>query len=303
MTQTRISPLAWVLLGALALIWGTSFLSNRAALGGAGVLTVVSLRVLGGAALLWLWVVARRLPVPRDPRYLLRFLTMGALNNAIPFSLIVWGQKHIDSGLASILNASTAVFAVVIAAAVFADEKLTLNKALGVAIGFAGVVIAIGPDALAGFTPTSAGQLAVVGASIAYGFAGAYARRAIRGLSPEVAAAGMLTGATVWMLPAMLLVEGVPSFDWAAPVWAGIVWLAFGCSALAYLIYYRILALAGAGNLSLVTLLIPPVAILAGATVYGERLGWNALAGFAVLAAGLMLLNRAPAKPRDGKTA
>ena len=303
MTQTRISPLAWVLLGALALIWGTSFLSNRAALGGAGVLTVVSLRVLGGAALLWLWVVARRLPVPRDPRYLLRFLIMGALNNAIPFSLIVWGQKHIDSGLASILNASTAVFAVVIAAAVFADEKLTLNKALGVAIGFAGVVIAIGPDALAGFTPTSAGQLAVVGASIAYGFAGAYARRAIRGLSPEVAAAGMLTGATVWMLPAMLLVEGVPSFDWAAPVWAGIVWLAFGCSALAYLIYYRILALAGAGNLSLVTLLIPPVAILAGATVYGERLGWNALAGFGVLAAGLMLLNRAPAKPRDGKTA
>jgi drug/metabolite transporter (DMT)-like permease len=303
MTQTRISPLAWVLLGALALIWGTSFLSNRAALGGAGVLTVVSLRVLGGAALLWLWVVARRLPVPRDPRYLLRFLIMGALNNAIPFSLIVWGQKHIDSGLASILNASTAVFAVVIAAAVFADERLTLNKALGVAIGFAGVVIAIGPDALAGFTPTSAGQLAVVGASIAYGFAGAYARRAIRGLSPEVAAAGMLTGATVWMLPAMLLVEGVPSFDWAAPVWAGIVWLAFGCSALAYLIYYRILALAGAGNLSLVTLLIPPVAILAGATVYGERLGWNALAGFAVLAAGLMLLNRAPAKPRDGKTA
>ena len=303
MTQTRISPLAWVLLGALALIWGTSFLSNRAALGGAGVLTVVSLRVLGGAALLWLWVVARRLPVPRDPRYLLRFLIMGALNNAIPFSLIVWGQKHIDSGLASILNASTAVFAVVIAAAVFADERLTLNKALGVAIGFAGVVIAIGPDALAGFTPTSAGQLAVVGASIAYGFAGAYARRAIRGLSPEVAAAGMLTGATVWMLPAMLLVEGVPSFDWAAPVWAGIVWLAFGCSALAYLIYYRILALAGAGNLSLVTLLIPPVAILAGATVYGERLGWNALAGFGVLAAGLMLLNRAPAKPRDGKTA
>ncbi|MBW6505707.1 MAG: DMT family transporter [Rhodobacteraceae bacterium] len=307
MTQTRISPLAWLLLGALALIWGTSFLSNRAALGGAGVLTVVGLRVVGGAVVLWLWVLARRLPVPRDPRYVLRFLIMGALNNAIPFSLIVWGQQHIESGLASILNASTAVFAVVIAAAVFADERLTLNKALGVAIGFAGVVIAIGPAALMGFTLTSAGQLAVVGASISYGFAGAYARRAIRGLSPEVAAAGMLTGGTVWMLPAMLLIDGVPSFDWAASVWAGIAWLAFGCSALAYLIYYRILALAGAGNLSLVTLLIPPVAILAGAWVYGERLGWNALAGFGMLAVGLMALNRAPAKPaqpakpRDGQ--
>jgi len=306
--QTRISKLAWVLLGALALVWGTSFLSNRAALGGAGVLTVVSMRVLGGAVLLWLWVIARRLPVPREPRYLRSFLIMGALNNAIPFSLIVWGQQHIDSGLAAILNASTAIFAVVIAAAVFADENLTLNKGLGVAIGFAGVVIAIGPEALGGFTLASAGQLAVIGASIAYGFAGAYARHAIRGLGPEVAAAGMLTGAAVWLLPAMLLTEGVPSFDWAWPVWAGMLWLAVGCSALAYLIYYRILALAGAGNLSLVTLLIPPVAILAGAAVYGERLGWNALVGFGVLAAGLLLLNRKPresagplAKPRDGQ--
>lgn len=293
-SQTRISPLAWVLLGALALIWGTSFLSNRAALAEAGVLTVVGLRVLGGATLLWIWVALRRLPVPRDPRYIGRFLIMGALNNAIPFSLIVWGQKHIDSGLAAILNASTAVFAVVIAAAVFADEKLTFNKALGVAIGFLGVVLAIGPEALSGLSLASAGQLAVVGASVAYGFAGAYARAAIRGLSPEVAAAGMLTGGAVWLVPAMLLVDGVPGFGWSASVLVGIGWLAFGCSALAYLVYYRILAMAGAGNLSLVTLLIPPVAIIAGWAVYAERLAWNAWAGFAVLAAGLMLLNRAP---------
>ena len=292
--QTRISPLAWVLLLFLALIWGTSFLSNRAALAEAGVLTVVGLRVTGGAGLLWLYVALRRLPLPRDPRYVGRFLIMGALNNAIPFSLIVWGQKHIDSGLAAILNASTAVFAVVIAAVVFADERLTLNKVLGVAIGFCGVVLAIGPEALAGFSLASAGQLAVVGASLAYGFAGAYARRAIRGLSPEVAAAGMLTGGAVWLVPAMLIVDGVPGFGWSAPVLAGIGWLAFGCSALAYLVYYRILTMAGAGNLSLVTLLIPPVAIIAGWAVYGERLAWNAWAGFAVLAAGLMLLNRTP---------
>ncbi|WP_038078551.1 DMT family transporter [Thioclava pacifica] len=289
-----ISPLAWALLGGLALIWGSSFLSNRAALEGAGVFTVVFLRVLGGAILLWLWVSVRRLPVPRDPRYLGRFLVMGLLNNAIPFSLIVWGQKHIDSGLASILNASTAIFGALVAAVVFTDERLSSRKISGIAIGFAGVVVAIGPDALRGFDLTSAGQLAILGASLSYGFAGTYARFAIKGLRPEVAAAGMLTGGAVWTLPILLITEGVPSLDYAPSVWLAMLWLGFGCSALAYLLYYRILALAGAANLALVTLLIPPIAILAGWAVYDERLGSSEATGFALLAIGLMILNRRP---------
>lgn len=291
-----ISPLAWALLGGLALIWGSSFLSNRAALEGAGVATVVFLRVLGGAVLLWIWVAVRNLPVPRDPRYLGRFLIMGLLNNAIPFSLIVWGQKHIDSGLASILNASTAIFGALIAALVFADERLSPRKMTGIAIGFAGVVVAIGPDALRGFDLTSAGQLAILGASLSYGFAGAYARFAIKGLRPEVAAAGMLTGGAIWTLPILLITEGMPSLDYAPSVWFAMLWLGFGCSALAYLLYYRILALAGAANLALVTLLIPPVAIVAGWSVYDERLGWAEGAGFLLLALGLMILNRRPSK-------
>ncbi|SOC12166.1 DMT family transporter [Rhodobacter maris] len=300
-SSPRITPFVWILLAALALVWGTSFLSNRAALSGAGFLTVVTFRVSFGALALWLWVWARRLPLPANPRYLWTFLVMGALNNAIPFSLIVWGQTQIDSGLAAILNAATALFGVLVAAAAFADERLSATRLGGVLIGLAGVALAIGPEALSTFTLASAGQWAVVGASLSYGFAGAYARRAIHGLAPEVAAAGMLTGAMVWLIPAMLLVEGVPNFDWGLEAWAGMLWLALGCSALAYLIYYRILARAGAGNLSLVTLLIPPVAILAGWAVYGERLGLREWAGFAVLAAGLALLNAAP-KPR-AKTA
>lgn len=301
----RLSPLTWTLLGALALVWGTSFLSNRVALTEASVLSVVTLRVLGGMVLLWLWVALRRLPLPHAPRYILHFLVMGALNNAIPFSLIVWGQKHIDSGLASILNASTAIFGVLIAALVFSDEHLTPRRALGVGIGFCGVVLAIGPEALRGFNPASVGQLAIIGASISYGFAGAYARFAMRGIAPEVAAAGMLTGGAIWLVPAWLMIEGVPQFGWSAPVWGAVLWLGAGCSALAYLIYYRILALAGAGNLSLVTLLIPPVAIIAGWAVYAERLGWNAWAGFVVLAAGLLILNsraKTPAPPAATKT-
>ncbi|OOY16336.1 DMT family transporter [Thioclava sp. DLFJ4-1] len=292
-----LTPLAWALLAALALIWGSSFLSNRAALEGAGVFTVVFLRVASGAVLIWAYVALRRLPVPRRPIYLGHFLIMGLLNNAIPFSLIVWGQKHIDSGLASILNASTAIFGALVAAVVFTDERLSARKATGIAVGFAGVVVAIGPDALKGFDLTSAGQLAVLGAALSYGFAGAYARFAIRGLRPEVAAAGMLTGGAIWTLPILLVTEGVPSFDYAPSVWIAMLWLGFGCSALAYLLYYRILALAGAANLALVTLLIPPVAILAGWAVYGERLGWAEALGFAILALGLMILNRRPKTP------
>lgn len=292
-----LTPLAWALLAALALIWGSSFLSNRAALEGAGVFTVVFLRVASGAVLIWAYVALRRLPVPRHPIYLGHFLIMGLLNNAIPFSLIVWGQKHIDSGLASILNASTAIFGALVAAVVFTDERLSARKATGIAVGFAGVVVAIGPDALKGFDLTSAGQLAVLGAALSYGFAGAYARFAIRGLRPEVAAAGMLTGGAIWTLPILLFTEGVPSFDYAPSVWIAMLWLGVGCSALAYLLYYRILAMAGAANLALVTLLIPPVAILAGWAVYGERLGWAEALGFAILALGLMILNRRPKTP------
>lgn len=292
-----LTPLAWALLAALALIWGSSFLSNRAALEGAGVFTVVFLRVASGAVLIWAYVALRRLPVPRHPIYLGHFLIMGLLNNAIPFSLIVWGQKHIDSGLASILNASTAIFGALVAAVVFTDERLSARKATGIAVGFAGVVVAIGPDALKGFDLTSAGQLAVLGAALSYGFAGAYARFAIRGLRPEVAAAGMLTGGAIWTLPILLLTEGVPCFDYAPSVWIAMLWLGVGCSALAYLLYYRILAMAGAANLALVTLLIPPVAILAGWAVYGERLGWAEALGFAILALGLMILNRRPKTP------
>ncbi|WP_295536714.1 DMT family transporter [uncultured Thioclava sp.] len=302
-TPISLSPLVWALLAALALIWGSSFLSNRAALAGADVFTVVFIRVSIGAVLLWLWVAFRAIPVGRDARMIVHFAVMGLLNNAIPFTLIVWGQKHIDSGLASILNASTAIFGALIAALVFRDERLSARKALGIAIGFAGVIVAIGPGALGGFDLTSAGQIAILGAATSYGFAGAYARFATRKMRPEVAAAGMLTGGALWTLPLMLVFEGVPQLDFAPSVWAAMIWLAVGCSALAYLLYYRILALAGAANLALVTLLIPPVAIVAGWAVYGERLGWAEMLGFILLAIGLAILNAKPAqRPPAPKT-
>lgn len=291
MTQTSISARAWALLLLLALVWGASFLANRGALAEIGVLTTVAFRVTGGAILLCAWVWARRLPLPPVRRAVPTFLVMGILNNVIPFTLIVWGQTRIESGLAAILNAATALFTVAVAALLFADERMTRRKAAGVALGFAGVVTAIGPTHLAGLDPRAAGQVAVLGAALSYAVAAAFARRALAGIVPQVAAAGMLSAAAFLILPAALWVEGWPDLDYRATTWAALAYLAVAASALAYLLYFDILARAGAGNLGLVTLLIPPVALGLGAAVLGESLPLRAYLGFAVLALGLLILD------------
>lgn len=293
--QKTLSPRAWAELMLLALIWGGSFLSIRVSLDQVGVLTSVAFRVGGAALALWVYVALRGLRVPRDPRLWVAFLGMGILNNVIPFSLITWGELHIASGLASILNGATAIFGVVVAAAVFADERLGTRRALGVALGFLGMAVAVGVEALKGFDPTSAGQLAVLGAALSYACAAAFARgvlgRLAPGLAPQVAAAGMLSGSTLILIPAAGIVEGAPSFAYAPTTWAALLYLALFASAAAYLLYYRVLAMAGAGNLSLVTLLIPPVAIVLGWAVLGERLAPHALAGFALIALGMVVLD------------
>lgn len=297
-TSPSMTPQAWALLGALALLWGTSFLGNRLALHGIGPLSIVAMRACGAAMLLWAIVFARRLPVPRDWALIPKFVVIGTVNCALPFSLIAWGQQYIPSSLAGILNAASAIFGVAVAALVLRDERLTPRKALGVLIGFLGVIVAIGPEALSGLSLTSVGQFAIIGASICYSFGAAHTRVVTRGLAPEVGAAGMMTGAAIWQVPVALIFEGMPGFDWPSSVSFALVWLIVGCTTAAYLVYFRVLALAGAGNASLVTLMIPPVAIVAGATVFGERLTVNELFGFAVIAAGLMILNGWP-KARD----
>ncbi len=298
-TQQRLTPRAWGLLLLLALIWGGSFLSNRAALAEVGVLTTVAFRVAGASVALWAYIAWRRLPLPRAWRYLWVFLTMGFLNNVIPFTLIVWGQTRVDSGLAAILNAATAIFAVLLTAAIFPDERMSARKALGVVLGFGGVAMAMGFSHLFALDPRSLGQIAILGASVSYAFAAAFARVAVKGLRPEVSAAGMLTGASLVMVPLALYVEGAPSLSYGPATWAALAYLALAASALAYLLYYAVLQVAGAGNLSLVTLLIPPIAIALGAVVYGEALHLTAYLGFALLALGLLILDgRIGPKPR-----
>jgi drug/metabolite transporter (DMT)-like permease len=166
-------------------------------------------RVGWAALLLWIIVLARKLPLPLSQRDWGAFLVMGALNNAIPFGLMTWGQLVIETGLTSILNAATAIFGVLVAAMVFADEKLTARKSIGVAFGFCGVATAIGLEALASFDARSLGQLAVLAGTVSYAFAAAWGRKTLSHLPPLVAAAGMLTGATLLLFPLTLWVDGL----------------------------------------------------------------------------------------------
>lgn len=290
-TQKSISPRAWFELLLLALIWGASFVSIRVALDEIGPLTAVLHRVAWAALALWIVVVYRRLPVPRAPNVWGAFLMMGLLNNVIPFGLMAWGQLYIESGLTSILNAATAIFGVIAAAIFFADERITWRKAIGVCLGFAGVSVAIGIENLSSFDLRSLAQLAVIAGTVSYALAAVWARKMLGCQPPQVAAAGMVTGGTVILLPLAWMIEGPVTLDLQPRTIAAIGYYALIGTALAYLLYYRILSMAGSGNLMLVTLMIPPIAIILGAWLLNEALPAAAYGGFALLALGLLVLD------------
>ena len=291
MNQKTLSSRAWSELVLLSIIWGGVFLAVRVALDEIGFLTAVAHRTGWAILILWGYVVLRRLPIPRSPAIWGAFFVMGLLNNVIPFSLMAWGQLHISTGLTAILNAATTVFGVLVAAIFFSDEELSTRKIIGVLLGFSGVATAIGLSSLSEFNIRSLGQIAVIGGTISYAFAGVWARKTLAGLPPQVAAAGMLTGSSLTIIPVAWYIEGPISFNLNTQTWLAIGYYAVIATALAYLLYYRILAMAGSGNLMLCTLLIAPVAIILGAIVLGESLPVRAYAGFALLALGLVIID------------
>ncbi len=287
--QKTLSLAAWVSLISLALIWGVSFLCFALGLRELNVYTLVAHRVFWGGLVLWGVVFAMRIPLPKSVKTWGALLIMGLLNNAIPFSLIAWGQTHIESGLASIINGSTAIFGILIAAIFFADERLTARKMIGVVVAFIGVSITIGWDALQNLDIRSLAQLSLLAASLSYGFATSWGRHALRGLHPIMAATGMLTGASLVMIPLAFYIDGPPRFDLMPSTISAMLFLAITATSVAYLLYYRALNLAGSGNLSLVTLMVPPTAVFWGAVILDESLPATAYLGFAVIALGMII--------------
>ena len=273
----------------LATVWGGSFFFAEIALREVPPLTIALHRVLWAVPVLLLVVRLKGVKIPTAPKAWLCYLGMGALNNAIPFSLIFWGQTNIGSGLASILNGTTAVFGAVVAGILLVDEPLTGRKIVGALFGVFGVAVIMGLDALTNFDPTNLGQLAVLGAALSYSFAGVWGKRFLSEYPPIMNAFGMLVGGTLLMLPVAFFVEGVPSFSLSVEVWASLLAVALMSTAVAYLLYFEILARAGSANLMLVTLLIPPIAVGLSYTFLGERLGSEAVYGFALIAIGLAI--------------
>lgn len=291
MNAPTLTPRSWAELLLLALLWGGSFLAIRYTLDEVGPFWTITHRT--GWAALALLVVLRLTGqrLPRDLSSLTALLVMGVLNNVIPFGLQAYAQLSVASGLVAILNGATAFFGVLVAALVFADERLTARRLAGIALGMAGVTLAIGPTVLSGLDPRSLGQLAVLASTVSYAFAASWARARLRHLSPIVAATGMVTASTLVNVPLAWWMEGAPVMALSAPTWIGIGYMSIAATAFAYLLYYRILAIAGSGNLMLVTLLVPPVAIVLGALFRGEVLDAGDFAGFGLIALGMIVLD------------
>ncbi len=283
----------WAMLLGLAVLWGGSFFFNGVAVRELPSFTLVWLRVAVAAVALLstLRILGQRMPTER--RVWAAFFGMGLLNNVLPFVLIVWGQHRIASGLASILNATTPLFTVLVAHALTPDERLTPAKAAGVVVGFAGAAVMIGPDALGGLGTGALAQFACLAAALTYAFAGIFGRRFRRmGVTPVATAAGQVSASTLMLLPIMLLVDR--PWTLAAPhaaTWGAVLGVGLLSTALAYVLYFRILAVAGATNLLLVTFLIPVSAILLGVLVLHEALLPRQVGGMALIGMGLMLLD------------
>lgn len=283
----------WAILLFLSVLWGGSFFFIEIALETVQPFTLVLIRVALAAAMLWafLWWRGQRLPLP--PGAARAYLVLALLNNAIPFSMFALAQEQITGGLASILNATTPIWGVLVAHLFTADEKATPNKVIGVLLGFAGVAVLIGMDFLGELGRGFLAQLACLAATLCYALAGVWARRFRRmGIEPTAVATGQLTAAALVMLPPVLLFE--PPWQAAAPsasAWLALGALALFCTSLAYILYFRLLASAGATNSLLVTFLIPVTAILLGALFLGEHLAPRSFAGMALIAAGLAAID------------
>lgn len=291
--NARMSGRLWLLLLLMSALWGGGFLFIKFALAGFAPLSVVAGRVGVGAVTLGIILAFSGQRLPREARVWRAFFIMGALNNLIPWMMVVWAQTQIPSGLAAILNAPTPMLTAVLAHMLTPDEKLTRQKFAGVFAGMLGVALVVGPGVLAGVDTAVLAQITCLSATLSYAASGVYGR-VFRSLAvqPVSAAFGQQLMVACVIVPLALVVDQ----PWNGPApgmgaIAAVLALGIIATALPYILFYRILAEAGATNLMLVNLLIPGWAIVLGAIVLGERLAPTAFLGMAVVGLGLAVID------------
>ena len=280
----------WLLLVALSVLWGATFFFIAIAGPEVPPFTLVLARV-GIAALVLVplvYIMGHSLPSGRAAWQL--FVVQAIINNVIPFTLMVYGQQRIASGLAAVLNATTPLFTLMVAR-LFAGEALTPTKVLGVLLGAGGVAVLMGPEALTANASSMIGMLCILGGTLSYAFSALWMRR-LRHIPPLVSSAAQLTCSTALLLPIAALLDRF----WLLPVpstsaMLAVLALAVFSTALAYIVFFKISASAGPDNVMLVTLLIPVTATALGVLVLDETLTIHLIAGALIIASGLAVID------------
>ena len=286
-----MSTRAWIMLFALALSWGMTFFLVEILLDEMTPFQIIFHRVGLAAIAMLIFIRLRGKKLPCDAKSWFALAVMGFFNNALPFSAIAYAQVYITGGLASILNTTTALFGVIVSGLLLKDERTTLAKFVGVGIGITGVVIIMGFEHLAQLSLANIGQMLMILAAISYALSGVWGKLKLGGTDPEITATGMLIGSTVIMFVITTATEGLPFVALSGGAIAAIITSAVLCTGVAYILYFSILAEAGASNVMLVTIMIPPIALTLDAVGLGEWVSIQELIGFIVISAGLLVIS------------
>jgi len=287
----NMTPRTWLLMLLLGLIWGGTFFLSEILLLELSPFQIVFHRVSIAALVMVLYITIKGIALPKDGRIWLALAVMGLLNNAIPFSAIVFGQQYITGGMASILNSTTAFFGVMLSGIFLKEEAITMPKVIGVIMGILGVIIIMGFDTLSSLSLTNIGQILIIVSSISYAFASIWGKFQVKNLGVEVTATGMLITSSVWMFILATMVEGLPFEALSMRSTLSLLTFAILCTSVAYLLYFAILKQAGAANLTLVTIIIPPFALILDALALGEMVSLQELIGFVIISLGLLVIS------------
>jgi drug/metabolite transporter (DMT)-like permease len=286
----RTARVDWVIFAALGLMWGSSYLFIKIGVETLSPFTLVAARLVVGAILLAAVLAISSQRLPRSRRTYGHLAIMAVLNIVIPFSLITWGEQSIDSALASILNASVPLFTIVLAAIYLTDEPITMNRVVGLLVGFGGVVVLTSPS-LTGAGGSLPGELAMIGSSIAYAAGNVYARRYVRGLHPMITSFFQVFFALLATATLALLFERPFAVSVQPSTIVSVLWLGIFGSALAYLAFFRLHSRWGSTRSSLIAYTLPVVGIVLGFVVLNESIDGRVLVGTALIIGGVALVN------------